>query len=55
MMASTGRSAITLHGYKNKCLMNAIEMTLSLAFHRLDLEHARDGALKVEVKEVGIP
>ena len=54
-MAFTGRSAITLHGYKNKCIMKAIEMSLSLAIHRLDLEHARDGALKVEVKEAGIP
>ena len=52
-MAFTGRSAISLHGYEDKCIMKAIEMTLSLSSQRLDLEHARDGALKVEVQEVG--
>ena len=42
-MVFTGRSAITLHIYGNKCIMKAIEMTLSLSSHRLDLERARKG------------
>ena len=49
-----GKSAITLHGYESKCIMEAIGMTLLLSSHRLGLEHARNGASKVEVKEVGL-
>ena len=53
-MAFMGKSAITLHNYENKCVNKAMEMTLSLSSRRLDLEHARNGGLKVEVKEVGL-
>ena len=50
-----GRSAVTLHNYENICIMKAIEIvTLPLSPHRLDLGHARNGALKVEVKEVDL-
>ena len=55
-MAFVGRSAVTLHNYENICIMKAIEIvTLPLSPHRLDLEHARNGALKVEVEEVRLP
>ena len=46
-MAFTGRSAITLHIYEYKSIVEAIEMTLSLSSRRLGLEHARNGAPKV--------
>ena len=39
-MAFTGRSAIILHIYEYKSIMEAIGMTLSLSSRRLDLEHA---------------
>lgn len=44
---SRGRSATTVHIYGNKSIRKAFEMTLSLSYHRLGLEHARNGAPKV--------
>ena len=46
-MAFMGRSAITLHIYEYKSVMEAIEMTLSLSSRRLGLEYPRNGAPKV--------
>ena len=43
-MAFMGGSAISLHIYENKSIMEAIGMTLSLSSRRLGLEHVRNGA-----------
>ena len=37
------KSAVTLHGYENLCIIKAMEMTMLLLSHRFDLEYARWG------------